>query len=61
MVKAMLTFEDNNEEVIIGIENVLSDNPTPAQNAALQLFLKIKQMINGILGSKVGYKFVNKI
>jgi len=42
MAKAKITFEDVNENLVIGIENVISDNQTPAQKAALEYFKKIK-------------------
>jgi hypothetical protein len=42
---AKITFEDKDDEVEIGIENVMADKPTEAQKAALQLFVKIKAYI----------------
>lgn len=50
MAKAMIIFEDiefedSEDEIKIGIENVISDTPTPAQEAAAKFFGMIKKIV----------------
>jgi hypothetical protein len=40
-MKAELVFEDSGDKVVISMQNVLSDNPTFAQEFALLWFRKI--------------------
>lgn len=48
MAKAMVVFEDNGNNVDISMQNVLSDDQTFAQEAALLLFKKLKLEIETI-------------
>lgn len=59
-MKAIITFIDKNrylddtqevcvgEEVIVGIENVITDHMTPAQMLALKAFISIKETIESV-------------
>jgi hypothetical protein len=50
MARAMIIFEDREfedreDEVEIWIENVLSDTPTPAKEAAMEFFKRIRKIV----------------
>lgn len=61
LMQAKILFTDNKrylddtqrvcvgEEVIIGIENCLADNMTPAQMMALKAFVSIKEKVESVM------------
>ena len=42
MARAMVIFEDGENDVTITMENTISDNPTPAQESAMLLFMRLQ-------------------
>lgn len=57
MTIAKITFEDDGENVIIGIENVTADKQTSAQEAAGVLFNVIKERVKEAIASETRTRY----